>query len=62
MQSCWICIVSMVCSYRKTKRDLYVVKPEWITDSVKEGKRLNETTYSLILAQSGIDSIFCSLV
>lgn len=62
MQSCWICIVSIVCSCRKTKRDLYVVKPEWITDSVKEGKRLNETTYSLIRAQSGIDSIFCSLV
>lgn len=47
-------------SCRKTKRDLYVVKPEWITDSVKEGKRLNETAYSLIRAQNGIDSIVCA--
>ena len=43
--------------FSQSKRNLYIVKPEWITDSVKAGKRLRETTYSLIRLENGIDGI-----
>ena len=41
---------------------LHVVKPEWITDSLKNGKRMNESLYSLMRSDSGIESTFTKFV
>lgn len=36
---------------------MYIVTPDWITESVKEGKRLGESAFSLLRASSGIPRI-----
>ena len=42
----------------KSKKDLYVVTPDWITASVTAGKRLSETSYSLLRAAHTIQQSF----
>lgn len=36
----------------KRKNLVHVVKPEWVIDSVKAGKRLHESHYAVVLASS----------
>lgn len=44
-------------TYRKSKQSIYVVSPDWITESVKAGKRQNESSFSIIKTQFGIQRI-----
>ena len=39
---------------RKEIKDMYIVTPEWITESVEQGKRLGENGFSLLRSSSGI--------
>lgn len=41
-------------------KNLYIVKPEWITESVSSGKRLNESSFSLFSAKNPIQSMLAS--
>ena len=41
-------------------KNLYIVKPEWITESVSSGKRLNESSFSLFSAKNTIQSMHIS--
>ena len=41
-------------------KNLYIVKPEWITESVSSGKRLNESSFSLFSAKNPIQSMLVS--
>ncbi|KAG6336683.1 hypothetical protein ID866_2390 [Astraeus odoratus] len=36
----------------KSRNIVHVVKPEWVTDSVQAGKRLQETPYAVIHSSS----------
>ena len=40
--------------HRQTKKDLYVVTPEWIVESVHIGKRWSEVSFSLFTDNNGI--------
>ena len=42
---------------RKEIKDLYIVTPDWITESVEQGKRLGENGFSLLRSSSGIPRI-----
>ena len=47
---------------RKEIKDMYIVTPEWITESVKEGRRLGENGFSLLKVSTGIPRILSLLL
>ncbi|KAH9844188.1 uncharacterized protein C8Q71DRAFT_34471 [Rhodofomes roseus] len=46
----------------RSKIKVHVVRPEWVTDSVKEGKRLQERDYAVVMDTSSrsIPTMFCN--
>ena len=47
--------------FSKSKQSMYVVSPDWITESVKAGKRQNESAFSILKVQYGIQRKYAFL-
>ena len=45
----------------KSKQSMHVVSPDWITESVKAGKRQNESAFSILKAKFGIQREYSTL-
>lgn len=56
-----LCIpFTQILTFSQSLKNLYIVKPEWITESVSSGKRLNESSFSLFSAKNPIQSMLVS--
>ena len=47
--------------FSKCKQSMYVDSPDWITESVKAGKRQNESAFSILKVQYGIQRKYAFL-
>lgn len=50
--------IEMDLPHRKSKQGIHVVTPDWITECVKAGKKINEARFSLTKVKSGIQGLF----